>query len=86
MNIPPLVLAMVGAAFKSVDDLRAKITNVKFARFQDNCEIIQFELNGQTFEGPLRGRNKALCLGFGADKDKAIALRVLLDGDANKID
>lgn len=57
------------------------ITNVKYAPMKEgDCfDRIIFLFHGIPHECELHGRNKDLVLGFGEDKDKAIATRCLLD-------
>jgi hypothetical protein len=83
----PIVKEMIDAANQSVADLRERITDAKYAGFDPEMkfELISFKLDGEAYLGKLAGRNKDLCLDFGMDHDKAIAVRVFLDGDANKI-
>ena len=85
--IAPIVKEMVSAARQSVDDLKNSIMNVKSAGFTEDFkyEKISFEIVGNThkngiFVGILKGRNRDLCIGFGAAQDKTIAARVLIDG------
>jgi len=66
-----------------------EISNVKLAKFIEGgehlYEMIQFEFRGGKYLGLLKGRNRDLLLGFGEEKDKAIALRVLLDGNVQQL-
>lgn len=67
----------------SLVTLRSQISGVKYAPIGEQGEDrITFTLRGQTYVGTLRGRNRDLCLGFGDEADRAIAVRVLLDCDA----
>ena len=66
--------------------MRERIANVRYAGFTDNntVDCIAFTFDGVPHRGELRGRNRELLLGFGEEKDKAIALRVLLDNHAER--
>lgn len=57
-------------------EIRARITGVR----PWGPDGVAFELDGVTRRGRLTGRNRDLVLGVGEAQDKAIALRVLLDG------
>ena len=66
--------------------MRNRISNVKLALYDGSpLERINFQLDGEPYVGTLKGRNRDLMLGFGEEQDKAIALRVFLDGDSQKI-
>lgn len=84
MNIP-IVAEMLQAAQNSIEELKNRITNVKYGKPSNSkqpwANVICFDLDGIPQKGVLRGRNKDLLLGFGVEGDKAIACRVLLDGD-----
>lgn len=83
----PLVKEMLDAANQSVADLRARITEVKLCdlNIETGFNFIQFNLDGIPYMGRLAGRNKNLCVGFGEEQDKAIALRVFIDKNAWEI-
>jgi hypothetical protein len=81
----PLVPEMLAAARDSAVALRGRISNVRAGLYSSDDEPIAFELDGVPHVGTLRGRNRCLCLGFGEEADRGIALRVLLDGDAQPI-
>lgn len=82
--MPPIVSEMIKTAGKSVDELKDRISNVRFAPYEEGQKNnrILFDLDGQTHVGELRGRNRDLVIGSGEAQDKAIAARALLDGDA----
>lgn len=91
--IAPIVIELIDATFESVEQLKDSIINVKSAGFTEDFkyEKISFEIVGNThkngkFVGILKGRNQDSCVGFGKEQDKAIATRVLIDGDISKID
>lgn len=83
----PIAAEMFAAARSSVYATRRKISKVRIAPYagKPTVEQIIFEFDGKTLLGTLRGRNRDLCIGFGEEQDKAIALRVLLDGDVVEI-
>ena len=84
----PIVAEMLNAAFRSVDNLKDQIDNVKYGLFdlaEPNRNPIEFTLRGVKYIGQLKGRNRDYCLGFGVEQDKAIVCRVLLDGHAEPI-
>lgn len=96
MIIAPLVKAMIHAAEQSVGDLRATISDVRHGGFSPcySYELIEFSVNPSptvkpemvgSYVGTIKGRNSELALGYHPDADRAIALRVWLDGDATKI-
>lgn len=64
----------------ALQELRSRISDVEYT-----TEGISFLLNNVKYCGILKGRNKDLVLGLSPEADQAIALRVLLDGDANKM-
>jgi len=80
----PLVPEMLAAALNSSDALRARISNVRLGLYPTTGgdEPIAFALDGVPHVGALRGRNRCLCLGFGEEADRAVAVRVFIDGDA----
>lgn len=79
----PIVSEMFSALAESVDALKERISNVRLAVYSgENFETITFDLDGKSYIGNLKGRNAELCIGHGKASDKAIAARVLLDGDA----
>ncbi len=84
MNIP-IVAEMIQTAQNSIEDLKNRITNIRYGKPDTSKEpwenVIYFNLDGEPKKGVLRGRNKNLILGFGLEPDKAIACRVLIDGD-----
>lgn len=70
----------INAANESMQELREEIHEVQY--YGDG---IRFIFRGMPFQGVLKGRNTDLILGVGKDQDRAIALRVLLDGHATQI-
>lgn len=96
-GIPPnsgsaMVTMLLTAAAESMEGLRDRISNVHDAPlamvWERRYECFYFDVDGQTYLGELRGRNRDLCINPN-DRDsqanKAIALRVLLDRDANPV-
>lgn len=77
----PIVSEMIETANQSVENLRNRISNVRYGPPNNNKNWIFFDLDGKPKSGILQGRNRDLILGFGEDADKAIACRVLLDGN-----
>jgi hypothetical protein len=94
-DIPPnvgsnLVGMLLDTAYASMAHLRSRISNVRYASsdiaVEKNCECINFEFDGATWLGELRGRNRDLMLSLAnAEVDKALALRVMLDACAQKV-
>lgn len=76
------VSELLNAAKHSVDDLRKRISNVKYGAIINGKETITFNLDNEKYIGILSGRNADLVLGHGVDYDKSIAVRVLVDGGA----
>ena len=70
---------------QSVAELRSRLGDVRLGPIEASTEIITFTLDGRPYRGRLRGRNRDLGLGADSEADKAIALRVLLDGDAEEV-
>lgn len=71
-----------GASF---EELRGRITDVRYGVYWVsvvNDNPILFKFGGNQYRGLLRGRNVDLVLGAGLEIDAAVAVRVLLDGDA----
>ncbi len=83
MTVSPLVVAMLEAGYQSGQDIAARISEVRMLPYVGGDEPIQFKLDGVAYIGALRGRNRCLCLGFGEENDRGIALRVLVDGHAS---
>ena len=85
--IPPIVTAMFETACASVSDLRGRISQVRSIPYAPGMthEAISFKLDSDRYQGVLKGRNYDLMLGHGKESDKAVAIRVLLDGDAVKL-
>jgi len=84
--VPPIVAGMFEATDAALAELRQRISNVVSALIipdGDTCvESIYFKLDGLQYCGTQRVRNLDLCVGSSEEADKAIALRVYLDGDA----
>lgn len=95
-KLPPnrgtdLIGMLAGAAAMSAAELRDRIANVRLApsdiAIKNGCECIHFDFDGQAYFGALRGRNRDLCIDTGdpqSSANRAIAVRVLLDGNASK--
>jgi hypothetical protein len=84
-GVPPLVKELATAVRESAAQLRARISNVKMGPIEGNVETFTFDLDGQTYRGELKGRNRNLVLGANPTADAAIATRVLLDKNATPI-
>ena len=80
MKTPRLLASFGKAAKASLADLAGRIAGVVAI---DNG--ISFTLDGEEYSGTLRGRNRDLVVGFNKQADVAIAVRVLLDGDAKLV-
>ncbi len=81
--VPPIVREMVGAATASAAALRERVTDVRYAPTDGATNNITFKFDGKPMIGELRGRNAdAVLRGKDAEGDRALAVRVLLDGDA----
>lgn len=88
-----LIGMLIDTAQQSVDALRNRVSNVRLAPLQigidRGCECILFEMDGKTFIGEMRGRNRDLCIDLQnreCEVNRAIALRVLLDRHATPFD
>lgn len=79
-----LIQELVDAGITSCINLRKKVHDVKWA--DDYSNSITFMINDKTYCGQLKGRNEHLIIGFGDEKDAAIALRTLFDGDAKLVE
>jgi len=86
--IPPIVSEMVKTGVEAGRAIADRISNVQLAQFQEGQtnERITFELDGETYEGELVGRNADLVVGAGDIEDSAIAARVLVDGNATPVE
>ena len=80
-----LVTLMVNVATDSMVGLRARITNVELGPIASNVETITFNLDDRPYTGRLVGRNRDFCVGLGDEEDKGIALRVMLDREAESV-
>lgn len=65
-----------------MEHLRQRISDVRYGPVENEQNTILFKFDNVQYYGALKGRNADLVLGAGAVQDAAIALRVLLDGDA----
>lgn len=86
MNL--IVSEILKTAQNSANKLRERISDVKYCvyRVGDQYSKIEFILDGNKWIGELKGRNESFCLSLNdAKADKGLALRVFLDGHANKI-
>lgn len=83
----PLVGALIEAAEESATALGDRVSNVRYAPLDANAtvESILFDFDGIAHRGEMRGRNRDLVIGYKPDADRAIAVRVMLDGDATKL-
>ena len=96
-EIPPnvgsnLIGMLIDAGQASAAQLRDHVSNVREAPLdlatEKKCECIYFDFDGETHLGELRGRNRDLCIDVrnpDAETNRAIAVRVLLDGNATKV-
>jgi hypothetical protein len=82
-----LVRQLIDTAHASLDEIRARVSNVRNAPIDIHADSdsILFDFDGKPWVGYFRGRNLMLLVGFGEDRDKAIAIRIMLDGDARPI-
>lgn len=87
-----LISMLIDAGQASSAQLRDHVSNVREAPLdiviEKKCECIYFDLDGGTHLGELRGRNRDLCIDArnpDAETNRAIAVRVLLDGNATKV-
>ena len=78
-----LVCMMIDAGIGSMAQLRARVSNVRWDH-RGMVDGIAFDFDGTPHHAALRGRNRDLMVGYGAEQDAAIALRCLLDGDAQE--
>ncbi len=79
-----IVDTMLQAAKASAQSIASRIANVRLLPYDGSGpECITFTLDGKPYHGTLEGRNGCLCVGMqGEEADRAIAARVLIDGDA----
>lgn len=96
-GLPPnhgsnLVDMLIDTAKASAEDLRKRVSFVRLAPIdiavEKNCECIYFDFDGVTYLGELRGRNRDFCISSASESEgnKGIAVRVLLDRHATKLD
>lgn len=85
MFIPPIVQALLTVPHEAAADLRCRISRVSLGPIVAGYETVTFTLDGEDYEGVLRGRNLCSVPGLNPEADQSIALRVLLDGDAHPI-
>lgn len=79
----PIVATLINTAQNSVEALKERISDVRIGPIVcGRDESILFSLDGKPMQGILRGRNRDLMLCGKLNKDRAVACRVLLDGDA----
>jgi hypothetical protein len=83
-----MVGEMAQAARDSMAQIRSRISEVTQRPIEegDTEETFTFRLDGSLYLAFQRGRNRDVCLGFHVEADKGIALRCLLDGDAEIIE
>jgi hypothetical protein len=76
-----LVTLLIETARQSADLIKSEILDIKLTPYTkgQTCEKIQFTFRGTQYVGELKGRNRDSLIGFGAEQDKAIVLRVILD-------
>ena len=79
-----LIAEMISAGYAAVDDLRERISGVRYGSCSDGKNRILFTFYGEPYVGILRGRNADWVLTGGA-QDRALALRTFLDGDAELV-
>ncbi len=79
-----IISELFQTAIESCQELRNEINDVRYAGTDaiTKKELILFSLRGRVFLGVLDGRNADCVIGHSQEADKAIALHVLLDGDA----
>jgi len=86
-----LIALLVDAGNASTADLRQRISNVRLAPLDTaiakNCECIHFEMDGTSYLGELRGRNRDLVVDDNptSEPNRSIALRVYLDQGATPL-
>lgn len=76
-----LVSELGDSFIESLGLLRQDVSHVIY--LDENS--IAFLFRDKVYQGTLKGRNAELVLGWGEECDKAIALRVLLDGAATEM-
>ncbi len=80
-NLVNLVGELLQAGFYSVAELRDRIGDVRYGDVETNS--IRFTLDGNPHNAQLKGRNRQLILTNDRDKDTAIVVRAILDGDSD---
>lgn len=85
MSLPPLIAAAIEATRESLAQMRARVGDVKYGPIADGVETVLFTFDGKPMQGWMRGRNRDLCIGFGTEQDRAICVRIILDGDAQPV-
>ena len=75
----PMLAALIDTADRAVSDAAARITDVRYA--PGSNDDITFHFDGKPYRGKLAGRNRSLLI-VGDGRDAHVALRALLDGDA----
>jgi hypothetical protein len=81
----PIIVEMIGVVYKSIDDLKSRLTDIHWGPIENNIDVIYFNLDGQKKAGYLRGRNRNLMIGLNEEADKAIVVRIILDGDMKDV-
>jgi len=77
-----VVSSLLTEAQKAVGSLHDRISEVRLGPIVGNVETIKFNFDGRPYVGKMLGRNRDMVLGHGVAYDIALAVRVLLDGDA----
>jgi hypothetical protein len=88
-NLPPLVAYMVLALQTSINELKARITQVrqgKLKKFDGKlCQTVQFKFDGKLKVLPLRNRLAEVVVGINRQADKKIAILALLDAERSDL-
>lgn len=97
VTMPPnvgsnLIGMLLDVANAAATELRDRVTSVRLApmeiAIERNCECINFDFDGQSHLGELRGRNRDICIDTKdteAQANRALAVRVMLDRHATKV-
>mgnify|MGYP000845510605 CR=1 FL=1 len=80
-----LTLAMMDTLIESIQEIKAGITDVVSGDLEDDVDTVLFKYQGRPYKGYLKGRNAEVVVGVSPEADKAIALRVWIDGHASPI-
>lgn len=81
MNTSPLLNSMHEAVWSALEDIRYRISDVRWGSVRDGKDRIAFIFDGEPCTAVLRGRNQDLVLTGDPDSDASVALRCILDGD-----